>query len=72
MLFSPRRAELYEKVEASSVTLQQAQGQTKPITDNCVARVGSIDEHRFSNLKLGRELDSTCRIQGVGLRACVP
>lgn len=41
--FSPRRDELYEKVEASRVILQQAQGQAKNITDNCIARVGSIE-----------------------------
>lgn len=42
--FAPRRDELYEKVGASHVILQQAQGQAKNITDNCIARVGSIEE----------------------------
>lgn len=43
-LFSPRRAELYEKSEASHVTVQQAQGQANPITGNCIARVGTVKE----------------------------
>lgn len=49
IFFPPKRAELYEKVEASCVTLQQAQGQAKPITDNCIARVW---QHR-GDLRIG-------------------